>query len=252
MKALYAALMEIQKELKQPKKDSTNPFFSSSYADLSSCWEAVKPLLHKHGVLLTQTPMINLDAQGPVLDTTITHVESGERRTGILPLLPVKANDPQALGACITYMRRYALCTMLGLCPEDDDGNQASGREKAKPAPQKGKPRRGPLEPGRMDTDKPAPAKRKRPTKADDESEDRLLEKSDMAQMEQDFADTEPPPVPIGHVDPAKLKPCKYCGEPMHWYNDEGKWTPMNEDGSRHRDTCGGSSSPLPQSPGVE
>jgi hypothetical protein len=48
---------------------------------------------------------------------------------GRLAVKPVKP-DPQSVGSCITYLRRYSLQSMVGIAPEDDDGNAASGQVK--------------------------------------------------------------------------------------------------------------------------
>jgi hypothetical protein len=49
--------------------------------------------------------------------------------------MPVSKHDAQAVGSAITYARRYALAAVVGIAPEDDDGNLASGKsETAKPA----------------------------------------------------------------------------------------------------------------------
>jgi hypothetical protein len=61
----------------------------------------------------------------------------------------VKAEEPQSLGSCITYNRRYSLQAMTGLTPIDDDGNAASGipadtHKTPKPPPQ---PQQGPQKP---------------------------------------------------------------------------------------------------------
>jgi hypothetical protein len=49
---------------------------------------------------------------------------------GRYPIQPVK-NDPQGLGSAITYARRYSLMAIVGIAPDDDDGEAAMGREKA-------------------------------------------------------------------------------------------------------------------------
>ena len=57
--------------------------------------------------------------------TILVHAESGEsfETTTSIPL--VKA-DPQGYGSALTYARRYAIMGLLGLAPEDDDGQAAS------------------------------------------------------------------------------------------------------------------------------
>jgi hypothetical protein len=59
-----------------------------------------------------------------VLVTRLIH-ESGEWLGSRYPVHPVKA-DPQGEGSALTYARRYALMALVGIAPEDDDGNAAN------------------------------------------------------------------------------------------------------------------------------
>lgn len=102
-------------------KDASNPFFHSKYAPLESILPAIKKPLEESGLIFTQIPTGLCK-----LTTTIIDVESGETISGEYEMTPAK-NDPQGQGGAITYMRRYALVSMLGLnCDVDDDGNTAS------------------------------------------------------------------------------------------------------------------------------
>jgi hypothetical protein len=69
------------------------------------------------------------------LVTTLLHAPSGEWLQASLPL-PNDPAHPQLMGSAISYMRRYALVTLIGLAPEDldDDGETASGRGQDAPA----------------------------------------------------------------------------------------------------------------------
>ena len=125
---LFAALSLAQVEFKIAIKDSKNPFFKSTYADLGSVRDAVQGALTKHGLSYLQ--LTTIDANGNTnLETTIGH-KSGQWMRGVYPVHPVK-NDPQAMGSAITYARRYALSSMLGVvADEDDDGNAAMPKHK--------------------------------------------------------------------------------------------------------------------------
>ena len=102
-------------------KDSTNPFFKSKYAGLPNVLEAIHEPLKESGLVFTQFPC------GDELCTTLIDVASGEFMQAGFKMLPVK-NDPQAQGSAITYTRRYALVSILGLnVDDDDDGNKATG-----------------------------------------------------------------------------------------------------------------------------
>lgn len=125
---LATALAKAQGQIEGAKKDSSNPFFKSSYADLASVWDACRKPLSDNGLSITQTTTV-VESQ-LYLETMLMH-SSGQWQSGILPINPVKP-DPQGLGSAITYMRRYGLQSMVGVAPEDDDGNAASGKQKPK------------------------------------------------------------------------------------------------------------------------
>lgn len=122
---LASAMAKAQGQIKPAKKDSSNPFFKSNYADLASVWEAVREPLSSNGLAVIQTP---LETDGAVvkLETMLVH-ESGEWITGVLTMKP-KDSTPQGIGSCLTYARRYSLQAMTGVAPDDDDGEAAQGR----------------------------------------------------------------------------------------------------------------------------
>lgn len=139
MKNIAKSLAKFHEEMGTIQKDANNPFFKSKYAPLETILPAIKEPLAKSGLVFTQAPSsIVLYTQigtgivvVPSLKTTIIEIESGESISENTPLLLAK-QDPQGQGSAITYMRRYALVSMLGLnCDEDDDGNHASGNTKA-------------------------------------------------------------------------------------------------------------------------
>lgn len=130
---LVASLINVQRELKPVSKDKENPFFNSRYADLGACMEAATEAYNKHDIAVIQRPL-DTDGSTICIETILMHV-SGEFISGILRLKPVKA-DPQGLGSCLTYARRYALGAITGLITEeDDDGNAASKPAALKPLP---------------------------------------------------------------------------------------------------------------------
>ncbi len=125
MKQITHALLKAQMKFPLVKKEDSNPFFKSKYAGLPSVLEAVLPELNKNDLVLTQSPITDGDRIG--VETTIYHT-SGEFITSKFTLNLAK-NDPQGAGSAITYARRYALVSMLGLnVDEDDDGNAASNK----------------------------------------------------------------------------------------------------------------------------
>jgi len=132
--SIYQKLHKVQTEVSTVKKASNNPFFNSKYFDINQLLEVVKPVLNKHGLVLMQ-PLSNIEGQ-PALLTRLIDSESGEILEDVTPMITI--NDPQKAGSAITYYRRYALQSLLGLQAEDDDANNASG----KAAPVKSAPRK--------------------------------------------------------------------------------------------------------------
>jgi hypothetical protein len=92
-------------------------------------WDACRDALHKNGFSVVQMGEL-VEGQWALL-TILLH-ESGEQLRGHVPLLNTKG-DMQGLGSAITYARRYGLAAIVGVCPEDDDGNAASEKPKAAP-----------------------------------------------------------------------------------------------------------------------
>lgn len=123
MKSITAALISAKANFKSIHKNKVNPHFKNKYADLDSILESVSPALCEAGLLLTQ-PTKLLESGLTVLVTKITHAESGESiESELLITIP---GDPQKLGAVMTYYRRFSLCSLLAIAPDDDDdGNTA-------------------------------------------------------------------------------------------------------------------------------
>ena len=130
MKELATAMAKAQAEIKAALKDSKNPHFKSSYADLTSVWDACRTALTKNGLSVVQIP--GFDANDVWLETMILH-SSGESLSGRYPLRPSQ-QTPQGYGSALTYARRYSLAAMVGVvADEDDDGNAASQRGNYEP-----------------------------------------------------------------------------------------------------------------------
>ncbi len=126
--ALIAALVKTQLEMTPPKKDKVNPRFKSSYCSLDSIYEACRLPLAKNGLSLTHN-VVTVDGKHN-LSTTLLHV-SGESLTASMPLF-VDQMTSQGFASALTYARKYAVCSMLGLpTEEDDDGNNATTEQVA-------------------------------------------------------------------------------------------------------------------------
>jgi len=122
---LATALSIVQGKLTYAKKDSKNPFFKSSYADLESVWDACRELLSNNGLAVVQFPGLYSDLDKSMSLTTILTHQSGEWISHEMSV-PVTKADAQGAGSAITYMRRYSLAAVVGVVQADDDGNAAS------------------------------------------------------------------------------------------------------------------------------
>ncbi|MGP6139606.1 ERF family protein [Jeotgalibaca sp. A127] len=140
---LFKALAEFQKDVKQPKKDANNPFFKSKYVPLENVIEVIHEAGAKHGLAEMTYPATSEDGTQHGVGVIITH-SSGEYIQFPAVLLKPAKNDPQGVGAALTYSRRYALSAAFGIASEtDDDGNSISGgktKTPAKQAPKKNEP----------------------------------------------------------------------------------------------------------------
>lgn len=120
--AVVTELLAAQNQFKNLAKTAVNPHFGNGYTPLPDVLDAVRPILTKHGLVLTQT--MRVENGLPILVTTIHH-KDGDTLTSEYPLIPAR-NDPQGLAGALTYARRYALMALLGIASDDDDGNRAS------------------------------------------------------------------------------------------------------------------------------
>jgi hypothetical protein len=128
--ALAAALAKAQAELVNPEKSLTAIIRNGSgrgeaersfrYAPLSRGLDIVRKILGKHEIATVQTTAIDPTSQMVNLTTTLAHA-SGEWIASDWPVCPVAdIAQPQRMGAALTYARRYALFTLVGMAGEDD------------------------------------------------------------------------------------------------------------------------------------
>jgi hypothetical protein len=127
--AIAGALAKAQAEIANPEKSLTatirSPFpregdRSFRYASLSAGLDLVRKSLGRHEIATVQTTSID-DVAGLIrLTTTLAH-SSGEWVSSEWPVCPVgETAVPHRLGAALTYARRYALFTLVGIAGEDD------------------------------------------------------------------------------------------------------------------------------------
>jgi len=127
--ALASALAKAQAELVNPEKSLTATIRtgrpgdrerSFRYAPLSSGLDIVRKTLGQHEIATLQTTAIDQTAGMVNLTTTLAHA-SGEWIASDWPVCPIaETANPQRMGAALTYARRYALFTLVGIAGEDD------------------------------------------------------------------------------------------------------------------------------------
>ncbi len=127
--ALASALAKAQTELINPEKLLTATIRTGRvgeaertfrYAPLSSGLDIVRKTLGQHEIATVQTTAID-PAAGIVNLTTLLAHASGEWIASDWPVCPIaETANPQRMGAALTYARRYALFTLVGIAGEDD------------------------------------------------------------------------------------------------------------------------------------
>jgi hypothetical protein len=127
--ALASALAKAQAELVSPEKSLIATIRtdragererSFRYAPLSSGLDIVRKTLGQHEIATMQTTAIDHTAGVVNLTTTLAHA-SGEWIASDWPVCPIAETvKPQRMGAALTYARRYALFTLVGIAGEDD------------------------------------------------------------------------------------------------------------------------------------
>src|SRR5499427_3628406 len=125
---IAAALAKAQMELTNPEKSLIgaigSPFRDDQrtflYAPLSSGLDIVRRSLGRHEIATVQTTTLNKETGLIHLTTMLAH-SSGEWLSSDWPVCPISETAvPQRMGAALTYARRYALFTLVGIAGEDD------------------------------------------------------------------------------------------------------------------------------------
>jgi hypothetical protein len=126
---IAGALAKAQAELENPEKSLTATIPSLfpreetrtfRYASLASGLEIVRKCLSRHEIATVQATAIDGDSGLIRLTTTLVH-GSGEWIASDWPVCPVSETAaPHRMGAALTYARRYALFTLVGIAGEDD------------------------------------------------------------------------------------------------------------------------------------
>ncbi|MWV58223.1 ERF family protein [Rathayibacter sp. VKM Ac-2754] len=130
---LAAALVGFRADVPVVKRNATGQAGSRTYkyADLATVEETAQPHLAKHRLAVTQ-PIDTGEDGFNYLRTVIRH-ESGEREESRIRI-PLEGVTPQQAGSVITYYRRYAFTTNLGIAVEGEDDDGDAGNDAKLPA----------------------------------------------------------------------------------------------------------------------
>jgi hypothetical protein len=177
---LVESLAKAQAEIKAPDRNRTvnvttrdqAKSYAFKYATLDHIIEVIRAPLTKNGLWFTQ--IMKADTDGTyILDTRLLH-SSGQWLATQVPLI-VEGGSNQQFGSALTFMRRYALTSLLGIAAEEDDDantadgntvNQVQDRKPVAPKPDVMETRPDPISSGPMyDAPSPIPVPMK-----DDES----------------------------------------------------------------------------------
>ncbi|WP_407179677.1 ERF family protein [Bradyrhizobium sp. STM 3562] len=121
--AIATALAKAQAELSNPEKtlSATIPARNGErtfrYASLASGLDLIRKCLGRHEIAVMQTTAVE---QGQITLTTLLVHASGEWVSSLWPVCPAAEPSAQVKGAALTYARRYALFTLVGIAGEDD------------------------------------------------------------------------------------------------------------------------------------
>jgi hypothetical protein len=124
---LHGAMALAFAEIEAAAKSAENPAFkqggkNSRYADLPAVIAALKPVLARHGLFVTQHCHPSPD--GVSVETVLHHANGESMSLGTI-YVPANKRDAHGFGSANTYARRYGLQTAFVLPTEDDDGNAA-------------------------------------------------------------------------------------------------------------------------------
>jgi hypothetical protein len=121
--AVFAALAAAQAAMKPAAKDSRNPAFKSTYADLTSHVEVIRLAFGARQLAVVQELTSTADGMVEVV-TRICHASGEWLEFGPFGV-PVGKRDGHGYGSASSYARRYALSAAVGTVADDDDGNAA-------------------------------------------------------------------------------------------------------------------------------
>ena len=123
---IIPALIEIQKEVTNVFKSSQG--YNYKYAKLDPILDMLRPLANKHNVLIWQDAS-SIDGHRVTITTEFIHASGQKKGESLNVSIPdlAKMNSLQSLGSTISYIRRYHLMMMIGICGTDDDDGKVGG-----------------------------------------------------------------------------------------------------------------------------
>jgi hypothetical protein len=130
---IAAALAKAQAEIQNPAKNRVNPHFKSKYADIADGLDVIRPALSKHGIAIVQATEL-IDDSMVILRTTLVH-SSGQWVQSSYPV--GRFVKHQELGASLTYAKRQALFSIVGVAGDDDDDGNSATASTTPPAPRR-------------------------------------------------------------------------------------------------------------------
>ena len=126
---IYKSLAGFQQEC--PVIHKATKGYGYTYSDLPTIFNIINPILKKHGLGFTQL------IKGQAIETILFHTETGETIESLTDIpqdVDLKGmNQFQVLGSAVTYIRRYALSSMLGIVTDKDTDAAGEQKPKAKP-----------------------------------------------------------------------------------------------------------------------
>ena len=133
---LYKALAKAQGEIQaaeatqtaeiRKKDDYSVVLYTFKYANLADCLEVIRKPLSDNELCLIQIPSLG-DNNAVHMRTVLGH-SSGQTISCEMTMYPVNTN-PQSIGTCMSYLRRYSLCSLVGVAQFDDDGKMAGEKD---------------------------------------------------------------------------------------------------------------------------
>lgn len=137
--ALVAALGELEDVGRSKTADAGN--YRYRYADLADVLELVRPVLARHQLAVVQDVEVAVPAGGAAtvsVAVLVIHSSGAVHRSPVLRL--TSSPDPQRIGSAVSYARRYATMSALGIAAADEDDDGAAARtpppqRRAEPSP---------------------------------------------------------------------------------------------------------------------